>query len=94
MIHYSPEARTALEMLKDFIRENAPLDALDERALALAGLPEGEINEGIACVCRELAELFAEEGWLPNLQVGLTIATGELVRDRIAALQARGIGHS
>jgi hypothetical protein len=39
------------------IRETVSLDALDERALMLAGLPPADIDEGISAICRELEKI-------------------------------------
>lgn len=59
--NFSLEGRAAIDTLKTFI---ATIDTalLDERALELAGLPQDDIDEGIADICRELAKWFAEDG--------------------------------
>ena len=44
----------ALDLLKKFIRETAPVDVLEERALLLAGEPQDTIEFGIAAFCAEL----------------------------------------
>jgi hypothetical protein len=44
----------ALDLLKKFIRDTAPVDVLEERALLLAGEPQDTIEFGIAAFCAEL----------------------------------------
>jgi hypothetical protein len=51
---FSPQGRAALAVMKDFIRSETHLDVLNERALMLAGLPQEQIEEGLAKFCREL----------------------------------------
>ena len=51
----------ALDLLTKFIRETAPVDVLEERALLLAGEPQDTIEFGIAAFCAELRTLCAAE---------------------------------
>jgi hypothetical protein len=59
---FSPEGRASLDVLKDFIRSTIGTALLKEQALKLAGLPQADIDEGLAAVCHELALCFAQDG--------------------------------
>jgi hypothetical protein len=61
-------------VLKDFVQSTIGTEFLAEQALKLAGLPQDEIDEGIADVCCELAKCFPQDGRLSNLHVGFAIA--------------------
>jgi hypothetical protein len=66
--NFSAEGRAAVDHLKDFIRSNVSIDVLREQALILAGLPQADIDEGLAAGCHELALCFAQDGRLSNLR--------------------------
>lgn len=91
--HFSPEGRAAILLIKNFIRENVSIDALEERALMLAGLPQAEVNAGVGDFCSELTAAF--EGELSeHLRVAFTVASAEIVCERIAGIQATGSGRA
>jgi hypothetical protein len=79
-------------VLKDFIRSNVSVAALDEKALILAGLPQADIDNGVSAIAFELGDYFARAGLPGNLHFGLAFAAAEMVRERIASMQSCGAG--
>jgi hypothetical protein len=91
---FSPEGRAAIEEIKAFIRETAPVDVVHERALLLAGLREDDVEAGIAKFSQELAEGFAKAALPEKFRAGFVIAAAEILREKLAELQTRGTGHA
>jgi len=60
----------------------------------LAGLPPSDIDEGISAICRELAECFVKDGFPEKLRVGFAVAAVDILRERLAQLQAAGAGRA
>jgi hypothetical protein len=90
--HFSADGFAALDEIKEFIRSNVPIAALEKRALLLAGLPPTKVNEGFVAFCRELADGVAKAGMPENLRVGVVIAAADIVRERLAEIESRGAG--
>ena len=84
----------ALAHIKAFIREACSCDAIDNRALELAGLSAEDIEHGIAEFSHDLArELMQQHSPLSDdLISGISIGVAAMVRDRIAEIQATGSG--
>jgi hypothetical protein len=91
---FSARGRAGIGEFKAFIREHVSTAALEERALTLAGLPAGEIDEGLAVACCELADELVRVGMPAHLRAGVIIAAADLIRLRVLEFQSQGAGHA
>lgn len=68
--------------------------ALAEQALALVGRPQAQVDDGIAMFCAAARRAFLEQehALSATLVNALTIAAAEIVRDKMAELESRGVG--
>jgi hypothetical protein len=91
---FSPAGLKAIEEIKAFIRESVDSVALEEAALELAGLPDDAIFAGLAEYSEELAKGFVAAGLSEKFRAGFTIASADMIRERVIALQSHGSGHA
>jgi hypothetical protein len=83
-----------LDLVKNFIRETAPVDVIEERALLLAGEPQDKVEDGLAVFCEELGRCFSQQELSATFVAGFTIAAADMVRERIDELNSNGTGRA
>ena len=88
------DRQAALDEIKAFVRAKAAPDTIDMAALSLSGLSDDALEAGIAELAQTMAGHLATLGRGTHVQRGLSFAFAEVVRARVAALEATGRGRA
>ena len=83
--------------MRKFIFEHVPegfSEGLDEEAIKLVGEPEEKVSAAIEGLAREAHAMFGAIGMKESTQFAFSLALAQIVRERIAELQARGVGRA
>ena len=82
--------QASLELIKSGIIEYGGKAALDEVALAFVGSPAERIEAGISSFLDSVTAGFREKSFSEEFIAEIIAASGVMLRDKIAELQAAG----
>ena len=88
------DRQAALDEIKAFVRAKAAPDTIDIAALSLSGLSDDALEAGIAELAQTMGGHLATLGRGSHIQLGVGYAFGEVIRARVAALEATGRGRA
>ena len=91
------QGRAALNCLRKFMLQNMPegfAGGLDEEAIKLVVESEEKISSAIERLAKEAHALFGAIGMKEPTQFAFSLTFAQIVRERIAELQSKGVGRA